>query len=117
SEGSGPVALSSVISAINDKSSKTGIIARLSEDGTKVRLTNETGNDIIFADTDQRNTADVVIKKMGVNIAGELVAEIGPGVTLLADGSADGDPASAAIVSGYLVFDSNKSFTLDMDNA
>src|SRR5690606_1582817 len=42
----------------------------------------------------------------------ELVAETGAGVTLTADATAD-----AGVVSGYLVFDSNKSFTLDMSTA
>ena len=36
--------LSAAISAINDQSSKTGVTAALSADGTKIQMTNATGN-------------------------------------------------------------------------
>jgi len=43
--------LSNAVTAINEKSSKTGVIASLNAAGTAVILTNATGNDVLVTDT------------------------------------------------------------------
>ncbi|SDM67006.1 flagellin [Oryzisolibacter propanilivorax] len=100
-----PDGLSSAISAINEQSSKTGIIAALSEDGAKVVLTNNTGNDIRVADTAVQNAGAVQVQKMQVGTDGKAAAVGGP-VTLAADTNANN-----SIVSGYVTLDSDKSFS------
>jgi flagellin len=92
--------LSSAISAINEQSSKTGVIASLNSAGTGLTLTNETGNDIRVADTTTANAGAVSVTKLqadGTTVAGTR--------TLAADATADD-----SITSGYLVLDSDKSF-------
>ena len=54
--GSGD-ALSTAITAINDKSAKTGVTATLNADKSGIILTNATGNDISIADTAWPSTA------------------------------------------------------------
>ena len=97
--------LSSAISAINEQSSKTGIIAALNDAGTKVVLTNNTGNDIRVADTAVANAGTTTVQKMQVGTNGTASA-VGGSVTLAADTAADN-----SIVSGYVTLDSDKSFS------
>jgi flagellin len=105
---SGPEGLSAAISAFNDKTAKTGVIASLSDDGTKVHLTNITGNDIKLALTTSGGTpASVAVHQMAADIDGEMI-EVGAAQTLATQ-------YQSTIVGGYLTFDSNKSFVLDAD--
>ncbi len=97
--------LSSAISAINDQSSKTGVIASLDSTGTKVILTNNTGNDIRVADTAVQNAGNVTVEKLAVGTDGKTATVTGA-VTLTADTTAD-----SSITSGYITLDSEKSFS------
>jgi len=107
SAASGPDGLSSAISAINEKSSKTGVIASLNAAGTGVILTNATGNDIRVADTTVANAGAVTVTKYVTDTTGTLVAVAGS-VTLVADAIANN-----SLVSGYVTLDSDKSFGID----
>ncbi|MFN7195917.1 MAG: flagellin, partial [Hylemonella sp.] len=104
--------LSAAISAINEKSSKTGIIASLNTAGTGIILTNATGNDIRVADTAVANAGNVTVQKMVPNINTGVLAASGSPVTLTADTTAD-----SSITSGYVTLDSDKSFAIDNSTA
>ena len=108
SAATGADGLSSAISAINDKSSKTGVIASLNAAGTGVILTSATGNDIRLADTTVANGGNVTVQKMVPNITTGALAASGAAVTLTADTTADN-----SISSGYVTLDSDKSFAVD----
>ncbi len=94
--------LSAAVSAINDQSSKTGVTASLNSDGTQILLTNATGNDILVADTAVANAGTVSVQKL--DNAG---ATVGAAVTLAADTTVNN-----ALVTGYVMFDSEKSFAV-----
>jgi len=104
---SGADGLSSAVSAINEKSSKTGVIASLNTAGTGIILTNATGNDIRVADTTTANAGAVTVTKYVADTTGTLVAVAG-NVTLAADTTADN-----ALISGYVTLDSDKSFAVN----
>ena len=104
---SGADGLSSAVSAINEKSSKTGVIASLNTAGTGIVLTNATGNDIRVADTTTANAGAVTVTKYVADTTGALVAVAG-NITLAADTTADN-----AIISGYVTLDSDKSFAVN----
>jgi flagellin len=99
--------LSSAVSAINEKSAKTGVIASLNTAGTGIILTNATGNDIRVGDTTVANAGDVTVTKYVPDINGTLTAVTG-NVTLNNDTTAD-----SALVSGAVTLDSDKSFAVD----
>jgi flagellin len=94
--------LSSVVSAINDQSAKTGVTATLNTDGSQVVLTNATGNDISISDTTVANASSVVVTKFNADNA-----SVGSAVTLTADTT-----ANSATSSGYIVLDSEKAFAV-----
>ncbi len=102
-----PSGLSAAISAINDKSSKTGVVASLNDAGTGVMLTNVTGNDILVSDTTVSNAGAVTVQKFAANTSGTLVSA-GAAISLAADTTANN-----ALASGYITFDSNQSFVVD----
>jgi len=81
--------LSAAITAFNDVASKTGVTARLGDDGKGITLVNNTGNNITLSDTVNPNSGDV-------NVGG---------VILGANGSAE-----KAVISGMITFGSDKSF-------
>jgi flagellin len=81
--------LSAAITAFNDVASKTGVTARLSDDGKGITLLNSTGNNITVRDTVNANSGNV-------NVGG---------VSLNADGTQD-----QAVIVGQVTFDSDKSF-------
>ena len=98
--------LSAAVSAINDQSSKTGVTASLDSGGTKILLNNATGNDIQVSDTAAiSNAGNVSVQKL--DNAG---AAVGAAVTLTADTVADN-----SLVTGYVTFDSEKSFSVTPD--
>ncbi|GAB3487992.1 B-type flagellin [Curvibacter fontanus] len=99
--------LSNAVSAINEKSSKTGVIASLNVAGTGIILTNATGNDIRVGDTATVNAGAVTVTKYVSDTTGTLVAVAG-NQTLAADTTANN-----AIISGYVTLDSDKSFAVD----
>ena len=95
--------LSAAVSAINDQSSKTGVTAALNSDGTQILLVNATGNDILIADTAAiSNAGNVTVQKLD-----NTGSAAGAAVTLTADAVAEN-----ALVSGYVTFDSEKSFSV-----
>ncbi|MFO6421465.1 flagellin [Hylemonella sp. W303a] len=100
-----PEGLSNAIAAVNEKSSKTGVVAALNAAGTALVLTNITGNDIMVSDTSVINAGNVTISKMRPDSSGALSAV--NTMTLTANSQGEN-----AIVSGYVTFDSNKSFVL-----
>jgi len=97
-----PDGLATAVSAINDQSSKTGVIASLNAAGTAVVLTSATGNDIRVADSAVANAGAVTVQKL--DSAG---AASGGTVTLGADTTADN-----SLTSGYITLDSEKSFAV-----
>ena len=109
---SGADGLSSAVSAINEKSSKTGVIASLNAAGTGVILTSTTGNDIRLADTAVANAGNVTVQKMVPAIATGVLAASGAATTLTADTIADN-----TLTSGYVTLDSDKSFAVDNSTA
>jgi flagellin len=94
--------LSAAVAAINDQSSKTGVVASLNSTGTEVILTNQSGNDITVSDTTTANSGAVSVQKLNASGAAE-----GTAVTLAADATANN-----ATVAGYVTLDSAKSFSL-----
>ena len=62
--------LSSAVSSINEKSSKTGIIAQLNSTGTGVILSNNTGNNILVGDGGAVNGGIATVQKMSRDAAG-----------------------------------------------
>ncbi len=90
------------VSAINDQSAKTGIVASLSADGSQVILNNATGKDIKVNDTTTANAGNVTVT--AYNAAG---AATGAAVTLTADAVAD-----LTTTGGFITLDSEKSFTV-----
>ena len=88
--------LAAAINAFNDKSSQTGVTAKLNSNGNGITLTNATGNDI----------------KIGNASAAANTLSVGA-ITAIA-GSNGGAPAAAnsAYVTGALTFDSDKTFSL-----
>ncbi|MBI1194592.1 MAG: flagellin [Gammaproteobacteria bacterium] len=89
---SGASGLSSAIKAFNDASSKTGVTAELNSAGTGITLTNSTGNDIIVRDGTTANAGAVTVGT----------------ATLAADSVANG-----TLVTGQVLFNSDKSFSVN----
>ena len=107
SGSTGSDGLGAAISAINDQSSKTGVVASLNSTGDAVILTNAAGNDIFVGDSATvTNASAVTVAKYYTDTAGAFVAA-GAGATLAADTAADN-----SIVSGYLTLDSSKSYSV-----
>ena len=99
--------LGAAISAINDQSSKTGVVASLNSTGDAVVLTNAAGNDIFVGDSATiSNASNVTVTKYYTDTAGAFVAA-GGAVTLTATSGAEN-----ATVSGYLTLDSSKSYSV-----
>ena len=105
-ENNTPSGLASAVSAFNEKSAKTGVVASLNPAGTGVILTNITGEDVLVADTGVVNGGNVTVNKMKADTGGALASV--STITLVADANAEN-----ALISGYLTFDSSKSFALD----
>ena len=102
---SGTEALSAAVSAFNDYTAKTGVVAEVKEDGTGIKLTHYQGNDINVADTTAfSNAGDVTLT--GFDGAGPTTG------TLTANTQAD-----AAAVVGQVTLDSEKAFTINEGSA
>ncbi|VAW97468.1 Flagellin protein FlaB [hydrothermal vent metagenome] len=92
--------LSGAVTAFNDLSHKTGVTARISDDGQSVVLLNATGNNINLADTVNSNAGNVMV---GGTVSAD-GAQVG-GTVIAANTAVD-----VAVVTGQVVFDSDKSF-------
>ncbi len=93
--------LAETISALNQQSSKTGVTASLTPDGTGIYLSNAAGDDINIELTGISAVGGEQIDVTKLNAAGEA----GGSVTLAA-------AADAATVGGFLILDSEKSFSV-----
>jgi flagellin len=96
--------LSAAISAINDQSSKTGVIATLNTTGTGIIMSNATGNDVTIGDTTVANAGAVTVQKLYTDTTGTTTTA-GASATLAADTTANNVTSS-----GYVTLDSSKSF-------
>ena len=98
--------LSNAVSAINEKSSKTGIIAQLNSAGTGVVLSNSTGNNILVGDGGAVNGGIVTIQKMARDALGvPTTAGTARALANVAGG------ADAVVTGGYITLDSDKSYS------
>ena len=98
--------LSSAVSAINEKSSKTGIVAQLNSAGTGVVLSNTSGNNILVGDSAAANAGITTIQKMARDSAG--VATTAGTAQALTNTTA----ADAVVTGGYITLDSDKSYSV-----
>ncbi len=98
--------LSNAVAAINEQTAKTGIVAAIRNFGgnDRIVLSNMSGADINVSDTGVVNGGDVEVFKL--DAAG---ATTGPAITLNNDTTAE-----FASVSGYLLLDSEKSFSVSV---
>ena len=93
--------LAGAVTAFNDVSSKTGVTARIADDGEGIVLRNATGNNIGLSESAQNNNAGT-FSAAGVSIrSGAASAEAG----------ADAPPSSV-VITGQVTFDSDKSFSV-----
>jgi flagellin len=88
--------LASAINAFNDKSSTTGVTAKLNAAGTGITLTNASGNDILIGN--QSAAASTMTVGTVAAIVGSAGAAVGA--------------ANAAYTTGTLTFDSDKTYNL-----
>ncbi|MCW5260334.1 flagellin [Verminephrobacter eiseniae] len=95
--------LSNAVSAINEQTSKTGVTAALNASNNRVVLTNATGQDIGLyrAETDATNVGVITVQKLQAD-----GSAVGAAATITTDTA-----AQSATVSGYVVLDSDKSFS------
>jgi flagellin len=102
--------LSTAVSAINEKSAKTGVSASLADDGQSILLTNESGSDITVGTVANVANADAlgVTKLNGVGINGGASGLVGAAVSLAAATTATGVNTT---VGGYVTLDSDKAFS------
>jgi len=105
--------LSGVANAFNDVAAKTGVTAKVSEDGQRVILTNADGEDIKLLNTSTSTNTDISITLAdGSAISG---AAGGDKLTAVTMGTGDKftDKATEIMyVTGQLTFDSDKSFSV-----
>jgi flagellin len=106
SAATGADGLSNAISAINEKSSKTGITAQLNSAGTAVVLSNTSGNNILVGDLAAANGGTTTVQKMARDSAG-VATTAGTAVVLAADAN-----AQSVTTGGYIVLDSDKSYSV-----
>jgi flagellin len=100
SDVEGADGLAGAITAFNDVASKTGVTARISEDGSGIILRNSTGNNIEVGETASNTNAG----KLSIG-----------GTTLRSGAETAGDPdapLSGIVVTGQVTFDSDKSFSV-----
>ncbi len=96
--------LSNAVSAINEQAAKTGVTASLNSGNNGIILTNASGQDITLAKTVTAgaNAGDITIQKLKAD-----GTTIGTADTFIATATT----ADASTVSGYVVLDSEKSFS------
>ena len=97
SANTGVEALSAAVNAFNDQTATTGVVATVKDDGSGITLTNYEGEEIVVRDTTFQNSGNVTV-----------TGGAGSAQTLTANTAAD-----TVTVTGKVVFDSTKSFTID----
>ncbi len=98
---SGNDGLAGAVTAFNDVASKTGVTARISDDGAGIVLRNSTGNNINIAETTSNTNAGQLMVGGAAVRSGAQTAEGGEGAEL-----------SGIVVTGQVTFDSDKSFSV-----
>ena len=93
--------LAGAVTAFNDVSSKTGVTARINEDGSGIVLRNATGNNIGLSETSQNNNAGTFTAGGASIRSGAAAAEAG-----------EGSEPSSVVITGQVTFDSDKSFSV-----
>ena len=94
----GSDSLSGAITAFNDVSSKTGVTARISENGGSIVLRNSTGNNINISEAAANtNSGHMMVGATSIRSGEE---------------AAGGGDLSKAVVTGQVTFDSDKSFSV-----
>ena len=100
--GTGADRLSTAVTAINEKSAKTGVSASLSDDGLFIVLTNESGSDIsVGTAAGVANTGDMAVQKLNA----------AAGTVSTATALVGNATAKSTTVSGYITLDSDKAFS------
>ena len=112
--------LNAAVQAFNDAAGKTGFTAQAvqTEDNQwAIKLTSESGKDLRIS-ADSSNTNAVALTDISV-LDGNTDTTDALGVTLNASGAADGEwsATDGAWVTGRVVFDSDKSFTVTTSGA
>ena len=105
SAAKGSEGLSAAVQAINEQSSKTGVIASLNKDASAIVLTNATGNTMAIGVTAAANAGTVDVTKMTGDGKGG-VSTMGTTQSMATNAG-----AVAVAVSGYITLDSDKSFS------
>ncbi len=91
--------LSGAVTAFNDVASKTGVTARVSDDGKSILLMNSTGENITLSIAGgNTNSGNIQV-----------------GNTVLGGGGEGGGGSDVAYITGQVVFDSDKSFSVSGD--
>jgi len=101
--------LAGAVTAFNDVASKTGVTARVSEDGSGVVLMNSSGNTITLAEAANNTNTGTIQVGEAVIPAG--TAGGGGGGEAPAEGQT-GPTGAVAIITGQVTFDSDKSFSV-----
>lgn len=103
--------LSGAVNAFNDASAKTGITAKVNQAGDGIILTNESGADIKMINTSTTTNAAIEI----TDLSGTPL--IGGAGTLAGQGAVDPwDDAKALFITGQIILDSEKSFSVIDEN-
>ena len=105
----GAEALGKAVQAINEQSSKTGVVASLNKDATGIVLTNASGNTIAVGKTASANAGTVTVQKLVGDGKGDTTTSGGAQTLAAASVAAGAEYATA--VSGYITLDSDKSFS------
>ena len=107
--GSAADRLSTAVTAINEKSAKTGVTAALSDKGDYIILSNASGSDIAVGTGAGITNADAMtVTKLQADGTNAPLAST-PAVTLAAVSTSAGVRSA---VSGYITLDAEKSFSL-----
>ncbi|OGS73198.1 MAG: flagellin [Gallionellales bacterium GWA2_60_142] len=94
--------LSAAVTAFNDKSAKTGLVASLMADNSGIILTSSTGGNVKLQDTTTANAGTVTV----TGLKADQSTALGNAIVLAADATADG-----VFVTGQVTLDSEKSFS------
>lgn len=97
--------LSAAVTAFNDKSAKTGLVASINATNTGVIISSSTGANITLEDTVAANAGDVTVQGLKADQSTALGV---PGTLLSAGATADG-----VVITGQVTFNSEKSFSVD----
>ena len=100
--------LSNAVSAINEKSSKTGIVAQLNSAGTGVVLSNTSGNNILVGDGGAVNAGVTSVQKLARDTTGAVITA---GALAALDNTTAATSNDAVVTGGYITLDSDKSYS------